>query len=118
RKIQQRVLPCLCIRPAFKRRRRAAEYNDCALEARTHDRDFTRVISRRLALLVTRLVFFVDGYCAEVCEGSEHCRPGADRNSFVATLQCKPRIVSLAIAQCGVKNRDVVSENGAEAIDR
>ena len=69
---EQRVLARSSrVHPALEARRRAAEDDDRALVARAHDRHFARVVARRLALLVARLVLLVDDDGAEVASGAK-----------------------------------------------
>ena len=78
---QQRVLPARRIHPALETRRRASEHDDRALVARAHDRHLARVIARRFALLVARLVLFVDDDRAEVARAARRS-PSARRRRF------------------------------------
>ena len=85
--------------------------------SRAHDRHLARVIARRLALLVARLVLLVDDDRAEVLERREDRRARADGDALLAALEREPRVVALAVAQRAVQHGDLVAEHGAEAID-
>src|SRR3982751_2653655 len=63
---EQLVLAGRGVRPALQARRRAAQYHHRPFRARAHDRDLARVVARRLALLVARLVLLVHDDRAEV----------------------------------------------------
>src|SRR4051812_5982369 len=56
-KCQQLVLPRGGVGPALQAGCGAPQYNDSAFRARAYDGDFSRVVARRLALLVARLMF-------------------------------------------------------------
>ena len=74
------------------------------------------MIARRLALLVTGLVLFVDDDRAEIRERREHRGARADRHTAFAAAQRDPRIIALAVAQAGVKDRNLTPEHRAKAV--
>ena len=115
---QQRVLPARRIDPALETRRRASEHDDRALVSRSHDRDLSRVIARRLTLLVARLVLLVHDDRAEVLERREDRRARANGDPLATLLEREPFVIPLAVAQRAVQHRDLVAEHGAKAIDR
>src|SRR4029078_6898300 len=84
---QQRVFPARGIHPAFETRRRAPEHDYRALVSRAHDRDLSRVIARRLTLLVARLVLLVHDDRAEVLERGKDRRPRAGGDALPTLLE-------------------------------
>ena len=106
------------IRPALEAWRRTAEHDDRPFLPRADDGHLTRMVARRLALLVRRFVLFVDDDGAEVLERREHRRPRANGNALGATAQREPFVVALAVAQCAVQDGDAIAEDRAKAVDR
>ena len=115
---QQRVLAVLRVLPRLQTRRRAAEDADGTGLARAHDRNFARVIARRLSLFVRRLMLFIDDDRAEIIERGEHRRPRADGDALRPIAQREPGVVALAVAEGGMEHRDLIAEDGAESVDR
>ena len=106
-KREQPVLPRARVLPALEAWRRAAEHAHGAGLARPHDRDLARVVARRFALLVARLVLLVHDDRAEIGKRGEDRRPRADRDAPFAAAQREPRVVALAVAEAGVQHRDL-----------
>src|SRR5439155_16559047 len=115
---EQLVLPAARVRPALEARRRTSQDDDGALRARAHDGHLARVVARRLALLVARLVLLVDDDGAEVAERREDGRAGADGDALLAAAEGEPGVVPLAVGEGAVQHGDPVPEDGAEAVDR
>ncbi len=113
----QRVRAARRVRPALEARSRAPEHHHRALATSAHDRDLAGVVTRRLALLVARLVLLVDDDRAEVGERREDRRARANGDSLASLAQREPFVVPLAVAERAVQHRDGVAELGAKAID-
>ena len=72
------------------------------------------MIARRLAVLVARLVLFVDDDQAEVPHRGEDRRPGTDGDAALTSPQQAPGIGALAVGEPAVQHRDLVAEDAAE----
>ena len=113
---QQMILPTRGVHPSLETRRSATEYDDRAFRAGAHDRHFTSMITRCLALFVARLVFLVDNDRAELGERREDGRPRADGDALFAAPQREPGVIPLAVAQCTVEDGDTIAEGRTKAI--
>ena len=105
------------VRPALETRRRTAKDHHGTFGARTHNRDLARVIARRLALLVARLVLFVHDDGAEVAQRGKNRGTRADDNALLPAAQREPRVVPLSVRERAVQHRNSIAEDGAKPID-
>ena len=99
----------------FEGRRGAAQNHPCppSLEPRALQRHVAGVVARRRALLIARLVLFVEHDRCEPLHRREHRRAGSDGHAPLATPQRPPRVDALAVRQPRVQHRHLVAEHAA-----
>src|SRR5258707_15889901 len=115
---EQLVLPRRRIRPALQTWRRTAEHHHRARSPRPYDGNLARMISRRFALLVARLVLLVHDDRAEISQRSKDGGACADRDALFSAREGEPGVATLTRRQVAVQHGDAVAELGAEAIHR
>src|SRR6185312_7494192 len=109
---EQAIAPALRVRPALEARRGAAEDDDGTLLFGAHERDLARMIARRLALLVARLVLLVDHDRADVLERRKDRGPRTDGDALASLAKGEPFVITHAVAERAVKHRDLIAEQG------
>ena len=115
---EQRVASALRVVKALERRRRRAEDDERAGLAAANDRDVAAVIARALLLLVRAVVLLVDDDQPERPQRREDRRARADDDVDVAAADALPLVVTLAVGQPAVLDRDAVAERRAEDAPR
>ncbi len=104
------------LRPAFQRRCGAPEHQAGPLEPGPHGRHLARVVPRRLAVLVRRLVFLVDHDDTRSHHRREDGRPRTYRDPALPAAQRPPGVGPLPVGEPAVQYRHVVAEH-APALD-
>ncbi len=94
----------------FQRRRRRAQHNRRAGELAAHYRDVARVIARRLFLLVTRVLLFINDDECQVTHRREDGRARPHHDARFTTPNAAPLLGTLVVAQGGVQQRDFAAE--------
>ena len=108
------VLPGHRVVITLHRRRRRTEDDQRAGALAANDRDVAPVVARTLVLLVRTVVLLVDDDQADAIERREHRRPRADDDVHVAAADALPLIVTLAVGESAVLDRDAVAKGVAE----
>ena len=98
-KSQQLELAADLVRPALERRGRAPQQTQRAILAGTHDGDVAGMIPGGVGLLVAAFVLLVHDDGAQVGEGREDGRPGADGNATDPRAQLSPGVVALPVGE-------------------
>ena len=105
RHLRKRILAALHVHPAFERRRRRTEHDARALERAAENRHVTRIVPRRLVLLVARLVLLVDDDKPKI----------ADHDARRTRADAMPFVVALAVRQRRMQDRHPIPEARSEA---
>ena len=116
------VLARLGVDVAFKGGRRRAQDAHRARELRPHDRDIAAVIARSLVLLVRGFMLLVDDDQAQIPDGREDGRAGADDYPRLAGRERQPAVEALAFAEVAVPHHAAMPRSdflqpGAQAGD-
>ena len=98
----------------FQARRRRAEHDRNAQKLRAPHRDIAAVIAQLFALLVRRLVLFVDDDELEIGQGREHGAARAHDDIQSTASRQLPVLAAGAHAQVTVQRRDAAAEALAE----
>ncbi len=93
-----------------------AEHDDRTSEFGAHhgERDIAGVVARHFFLLVTLVVLFVDEDQAEVRQGREDSRTGADNDGRFTASDAAPLLAALFGREGGVQQGHLASEGGVE----
>ena len=111
RQFEQRVLVLLRVEIGFERRRSRAQHHHRPSHLRPHHRHIARVISRRLFLLVRRILLLIHDHQRQIRNRSEHRRARAHYHARLSALDAMPLLRPLLIRQRRVQNSNFFTEH-------
>ena len=99
RQTQQTVLPTLGVIAAFYARCCRTKNGNCSGFFRSHERDITRVIARRLLLFVAAVVLFVNDDQAQILNRRKNARARSDNDTSLPVADPPPLFCAFCVAK-------------------
>jgi hypothetical protein len=91
--------------PAFQRGRGAAQDDGARFALRAQDGNVTRMVARRLVLLVRAFVLLIDNDNSEPVDGRKHGASGSNNDARRTGMDLVPFVVAFACREMAVENR-------------